>query len=312
MSSPLIVQIKKALKKPRIILSRIVMLEQISRLIPDKSYLKMVYYLRTGQKLDLDYPQTFNEKIQWLKLHNSSDLCSQAVDKFLVRNIVEERIGNDYLIPLIGTWERSEDIEFDRLPNEFVLKCNHDSGSVIVCRDKSKLDISKVKQRLSKALQKHYFWVGREYPYKKVRPRIICEKLMQDNNSPDLVDYKFFCFNGEPKILFYASERFTSSDGITRFDFYDMDFHHLDISREGHPHSTNKPNISMDIFDKMKFICRTLSKDFPFVRVDLYLINNRIYFGELTFHPGGGFVNFVPEKWNSIFGKWINIANYNL
>lgn len=307
MASPKKIQILKAIEKPRILLSRIIMWSFINKRLPDSLYLKIIYYLRTGKKLDLKNPKCFNEKIQWLKLHNKNSFYTKCVDKLEVRDIIKKKIGEEHLIPIIGYWNNPEDIDFDSLPNQFVLKCTHDSGSVIICRDKTESDYGMIRKKLSKALKKEYFWIGREYPYKNVKPRIICEKLMVDGNSPDITDYKFFCFNGEPKILFYASERFTSSDGLTRFDYYDMNLNHLGIIREGNRNSDKKLSIPLDVFNEMKNICKILADGFPFVRVDLYLINNLIYFGELTFFPAGGFVNIQPYKWNKLFGDWIEL-----
>lgn len=223
MSSSRIKQVKKVIRNPRILLSRICMLECISKLLSDEKYLKIVYFLRTGKHLNLEHPKTFNEKIQWLKLHNTSDECTRSVDKYEVRQLIADKIGEEYLIPILGCWNRFEEIDFNQLPNQFVLKCTHDSGSVVICKDKSAFDIRSAKVKLEKAMKHNFFWTGREYPYKNVKPRIICEKLMKDEKSEDLVDYKFLCFNGQPKILFYASERFTSKDKVAKFDFYDMD-----------------------------------------------------------------------------------------
>lgn len=309
MSTSRMLQIKKVIKNPRILMSRILMLPIINKHIGDKTYLKWVYYFRTGKKINIDKPKTFNDKINWLKLHNTSQLYSLCVDKYLVRSLIQEKLGEQYLIPLIGSWRSFDDIDFDQLPNQFVLKCSHDSGSVFVCHDKSRLSLGNLRKKFSKALKKNYFFIGREYPYKNLEPRIICEKLMVDNSNPDLVDYKFFCFNGTPRILFYASERFTSDDGIARFDFYDMQLNHLNIRRPGHKNSKYPLSISIETFNKMKDICSILSAGFPFVRVDLYLINDKIYFGELTFYPGGGFVDFEPNHWNDVFGNWIDLKN---
>ena len=312
MSSSKFIQLKKVVHQPRILLSRIIMLEVVSKMLPDVTYLKWAYYLRTGKHLDLSCPKTFNEKIQWLKLHNTSEECTRSVDKYEVRSLIAEKIGEEYLIPMLGCWDSFDDIDFTNLPKQFVLKCTHDSGSVVICRDKETFDIKAAKVKLEKAMKHNFFWTGREYPYKNVKPRIICEQLMKDNKTDDLVDYKFFCFNGEPKVLFYASERFTSKDKVAKFDFYDMDLHHMPIKSVGHDNSTIPPSVSIENFSKMKELCCILSKGYPHVRVDFYVINDKIYFGELTFHHDGGFVQLEPDEWNITFGEWIKLPKDNI
>lgn len=307
MSSIRLTQLIKVVKNPMILLSRIVMLEVVSKQLSDVTYLKWEYYLRTGKHLDLDHPKTFNEKIQWLKLHNTSEECTRSVDKYEVRQLIAEKIGGEYLIPKLGCWESFEDIDFDKLPNQFVLKCTHDSGSVVICRDKSSFNKRAAMAKLETAMKHNFFWRGREYPYKNVKPRIICERLMKDNKSDDLVDYKFFCFDGQPKVLFYASERFTSKDKVAKFDFYDMDLNHMPIKSKGHENSAILPAVSPKIFTKMKELCCVLSAGYPHVRVDFYVINDKIYFGEITFHHDGGFVQLEPEEWNTTFGNWIKL-----
>lgn len=307
MSTKRIKQIKKVVHHPRILFSRILMLECISKRMSDEKYLSWVYYLRTGKHLNLDHPKTFNEKIQWLKLHNTSEECTRSVDKYEVRQLIAEKIGEEYLIPMLGCWESFDEIDFVKLPDQFVLKCTHDSGSVVICRDKNTFNKQAAKAKLEAAMKHNFFWTGREYPYKNVKPRIICEQLMKDNNSDDLVDYKFFCFGGQPKVLFYASERFTSKDKVAKFDFYDMDLNHMPIKSAGHENSVNPPAVSPELFNKMKELCCVLSAGYPHVRVDFYVINDKIYFGEITFHHDGGFVQLEPEEWNTTFGEWIKL-----
>ena len=307
MSSTIIKQIKKVIINPRIVLSRFLMLDVVSKNLSDKTYLKWVYYLRTGKHLNLDHPVTFNEKIQWLKLHNTSEECTHWVDKYEARKLVAEKIGEQYLIPMLGCWDSFDEIVFDKLPNQFVLKCSHDSGSVVICSDKNTFNWESAKVKLESSMKHNFFWKGREYPYKNVRPRIICEKLMKDEKSKDIVDYKFFCFDGKPRVLFFASERFTSKDKVAKFDFYDMNLNHMPIKSADHENSTVPLTLSAANFAKMKELCGILSAGYPHVRVDLYVINNKIYFGELTFHHDGGFVNLEPDEWNTTFGNWIHL-----
>ena len=307
MSSTKYIQLKKVIRHPRILLSRIVMIEAVSKQLSDVTYLKLVYYLRTGKHLDLDHPKTFNEKIQWLKLHNTSDECTRSVDKYEVRQLIAEKIGEGYLIPMLGCWKSFDEIDFDKFPDQFVLKCTHDSGSVVICRNKSTFNKEVAKAKLEAAMKHNFFWTGREYPYKNVKPRIICEQFMKDSKSDDLVDYKFFCFGGQPKVLFYASERFTSKDKVAKFDFYDMGLNHMPIKSAGHENSVNPPAVSPELFTKMKELCCVLSAGYPHVRIDFYVINDKIYFGEITFHHDGGFVQLEPEEWNTTFGEWIKL-----
>lgn len=214
-----------------------------------------------------------------------------------------------YLIPLLGVWNKFEDIDFSRLPERFVLKTTHDSGSVVICKDKSKLDIQAARNKLNKSLSKNYFWAGREYPYKYIKPRIIAEEYMENKGEEGLSDYKFFCFGGKPEILFYASDRFNKEGESAKFDYYDMDLNHLPIRSRGH--KTKNTDIPYtEEFEEMKKLAAKLSEGFPFLRVDFYLINGKVYFGELTFHHDGGVVPFIPEEWNYKLGEKIDLKSY--
>ena len=297
--------LRKSLKKPYLILPYC--WQRCSKFIKsDKLYLKVYYRLAIGKKLDLDHPKTFTAKLQWLKLHNISALCTQLVDKYGVREFIKEKLGEDYLIPLLGVWEHFDDIDFDTLPNQFVMKTNHGSGGVIICKDKANLNKETAKRILESSLKVNYFWAGREYPYKNVPPRIIAEKFMKDDAGNPPVDYKFFCFNGEPKVLFYASERFNSHGLPPNFDYYDMELNHLPVCSKGHKNAEKKLEMFPE-FGQMKEIARKLSQGFAHLRVDLYLVKGQIYFGEITFHHDGGLVPFVPEEWDLKFGEMIKL-----
>lgn len=293
----------KIVKNPSLLLRRIWILS--SKLIKsDKVYLKVLYFLSVNKKMDFNNPFTFTQKIQWLKLYNNSPICTKMVDKYEVREIIKEKIGEEYLIPLYGVWNNFDEIEFDKLPNEFVLKTTHDSGTVIICKDKLNLDFNNAKIIINKSLRRNYFWKVREYPYRYVKPRIIAEKYMKNNDNSDLSDYKFFCFNGIPKLLFFASDRFNNYNEPAKFDYYDMDMNHLPFRSKGHKNSI-LPLSYVKSFETMKQISMKLSQGFPHLRVDLYLINNKIYFGELTFHHDSGLVSFIPNKWDKILGDMI-------
>lgn len=269
--------------------------------IPDKLYLKLLYKARLGEKLNLTDPQTFNEKLQWLKLNDRNPLYTQLVDKFEVRRYVNEKIGEEYLIPLIGVYDSFDEIDFDSLPNKFVLKCTHDSGGVIICKNKRKLDIAASKKKINELLKVNYYWLKREWPYKDVKPKIICEKYMEDNENRELRDYKFFCFNGKPKVAFIASDR--GQD--TRFDFFDLDFNHLPL--KNYYKNSEKEIRKPYNFKEMIELSKRLSENIPHVRVDFYEVDGKVYFGELTFYHFSGMEKFEPEKYNQIFGEWIQL-----
>ena len=301
-------RIIKVFKHPRIILANLIALGPINRLFSDESYLKLTYRFMTGRKLNWDNPQRFNEKIQRLKLLNNSELCTTLVDKSAVKDYVESKIGSGHVFPTLGLYESFDEIDFDALPNQFVLKTTHDSGTVVIVKNKAGLDTQKAKEKLNKSLAKNYYWAGREHPYKNVKPRIIAEQYFTDA-SGGLNDYKFFCFNGIPKYLFYASERMNTKGLPPKFDFYDMNLNHLSIQCNGHENSST-PLTSFPEFEQMKEMAAVLSEGFPHIRVDFYLVDHQVYVGELTFHHDGGFVSFIPDEWDYIFGKDI-VLNIN-
>lgn len=271
--------------------------------LPDRVFLKLCYYNRFGRKLNLNHPQTFNEKLQWLKLHDRNPEHTTMVDKIEVKKWVADRIGERFIIPTLGVWERAEDIDFDSLPDQFVLKTNHDSGKVVICKDKSTLDISNTRKILSESLHQDYYILGREWPYKDVKRRIFAEKYVVTPND-ELSDYKFFCFDGVPKFLFIATER-NKKDTDVKFDFFDIDFNHLPV-KNGHENADNVPE-KPDKFDEMVKISSELSRGCKHVRVDLYNINGEIYFGELTFFHHAGFMPFIPDEWDYEFGKFLTL-----
>ncbi|EEK76122.1 ATP-grasp fold amidoligase family protein [Bacillus cereus] len=271
--------------------------------LSDSLYLKIRFWIKMDYKLNLKYPTTFNEKLQFLKLHDRNPKYTKMVDKYEVREYIEEILGEEYLIPIIGVYDRFEDIDFEELPDQFVLKCTHDSGGLVICKDKSQLDITRAKNKINKCLETNYYYRGREFPYKNVRPRIICEEYMVDESGTELKDYKFMCFNGEVKSVFVCLNR-NSSKGLN-IDFYDPDWNLLPFTRQ-YPNSgisVPKPKS----FDQMIVCAEKLSKDIPFIRVDFYEINGKMYFGELTLYPASGFSAFKPEKYDSLLGSWIQL-----
>ena len=275
----------------------------------DAFYLKLLYKAKMGKKLNLDNPQTFNEKLQWLKLYDRNPEYTKMVDKYEAKKYVASIIGEEYIIPTLGVWDCFDDIDFDKLPDQFVLKCTHDSGGLVICKNKSTLDIQQTRKKINHCLKRNYYLNTREWPYKNVKPRIIAEKYMEDEindqpGNPDLRDYKFFAFAGQVKALFIATERQAAEE--TKFDFFDGDFHHLDFTN-GHPNASIPP-LKPTGFDEMKQLASRLSKGIPQVRVDFYEVNGRVYFGELTFSHWSGLVPFIPEKWDRIFGSWIRLS----
>lgn len=273
--------------------------------LPDKMMLQLMFRIKLGKRLNLKQPTTFNEKMQWLKLYDRKPGYTTMVDKFRVREYIAEKIGEEYLIPLLGHWSRYEDINFSVLPDRFVLKCNHDSQSVTIIHDKNTMDHDKLKDFYNKRLKVNSYHAGREWPYKDVLPCIIAEQYMEDNDGKgDLTDYKIHCYNGNPKAVQVISDRF-SPEGI-KSDYYTLDWKNYGLSRgtmQNADHIVPKP----DQLPQMLELARKLSDGIPFLRVDFYIINGRIYFGELTFFPASGFNSFTPEKWDGIFGEWIDL-----
>ncbi len=270
--------------------------------MPDEMYLKLQFRLALHQKLNLKDPKTYNEKIQWLKLHDRKPEYTMMVDKYAVRKYIADTIGAEYSIPLVGgPWKTFDEIDFDKLPDQFVLKCNHDSGGLVICKDKAKLDLDAARRKINKSLRRNFYHANREWPYKDVKPCIIAEQYMVDESGYELKDYKFFCFDGEPKALFIATDR----NVATKFDFYDIDFNHLPFTN-GHP-CADVPPEKPSGFDEMVRLSRILSKGIKHVRVDFYEVNGRVYFGELTFSHWSGMVPFEPKEWDETFGSWIKL-----
>lgn len=303
----LLKKILKIIKNPKLIILQI-LVSRMFRFIPDDIYLRIVYKLRTNKTLNLKKPITFNEKIQWLKINDRKEKYSILVDKYTVRNYIADRLGEEYLIPLLGVYQNFSEINFSTLPKRFVLKPTHTSGDVYICKNKDELDFEELEKIIDKWMRKDYFWLHREWPYKNVKPKIICEEYMIDNYNKDLIDYKFMCFNGEVKCVFVCQDR-NSSEGL-KIDIYNKEWDLLPFQRPSHPNSNKKLEKPKN-YKKMIEFAEILSKGFYFLRVDFYEINQKIYFGELTFYPGAGFEEFSPEDSNLLLGEWINIPVIN-
>lgn len=277
----------------------------IFKTMPDDLYLKMVYKIKTGKTLNLKNPKEYNEKLQWLKLHNNKPEYTILVDKYKVREIIKAKIGEKYLIPLLGVWNKPSEIDFNRLPSQFVLKCNHDSQGIIICKDKSKLDIPAAVAKLDKAIKRNFSSLTKEYVYQDVERKIIAEKYMDDGTG-ELKDYKVLCFEGEPRIIEVHSGRF-GKDHVQ--DLYDTEWNKLPISQisAGLPNAPT-PFEKPVVLDEMLNLSKILSHDFVHIRVDWYVVNGKLYFGELTFFDGSGFDDFEPDEWNKTLGDWIDLS----
>lgn len=287
---------------------------KISRFVKDdETYLKWKYFANLHKWPNLENPQTYNEKMQWLKIHYHNPLTTRLVDKYEVKSYVEEKLGPGHTFPLLGVWDSPDDIDFDKLPNQFVLKCNHNSSGLVICKDKTNgiivkgksddktnMSYEQVRSYLTDSLNKEFFHVYREWPYKDVKRKIIAEKYMQQSDGSELNDYKFLCFDGEPRYV-WTGTNYTP----THFDIYSTDWknQHVAWGYDMYPGDLKKP----ERFDEMLDIARKLSAGFPHVRIDLYNIDGTIYLGEFTFFTWAGFCKLEPEEWDLKLGELIKL-----
>lgn len=273
-------------------------------ILSDKSFIKKKYKDRLGKEINLSDPKTFCEKQNWLKLYDRKPIYTVMADKYLARDFVAERIGEEYLVPLLGVWDNADEIDFSLLPDEFVLKCNHNSD-VIICTDKSKLDIEDVRKKLNKQLEEDYYLAKREWPYKNIPRKIICEKFMKNYDESSPIEYKVFCFNGIPEYILVISGRFRTKEPT--MDTYNIMWEHTDLINGG-PLAGDvykKP----ECFDELCKLSKKLSSNIPFLRVDFNYWNNKLFFGELTFFDSAGFEKYEPEKWDYILGDLIKLPS---
>lgn len=279
------------------------------RFLPDKPYIKLYYRLRVGRSLNINNPTTLNEKLQWLKFNYRFPLQSIVSDKLLVRDYVAEKIGAEYLIPLFGAWEKYDDIDFDDLPEKFVLKCNHDSGGLVICTGKEQLDYKKARCILEKSLKSNFFYIGREYQYRNIKPMIICEQFISDNGKVPM-DYKIYCFNGKPDVILVCKDRFSKHSHRASYLYFDQNWKFLPLNK-GDDELENVDVPKPKNLDKMIEIAKDLSKDFVFARIDLYNIDGRIYFGEITLSPNSGFDPDIKHETDLMFGSKLNIPYWD-
>lgn len=272
--------------------------------LPDKMSISLLFWAQLGYRLDWNNLRTFNEKIQWLKLYDRNPQYSMLVDKYAVREYVSAKIGQEYLIPCFGVWESAKQIDFSKLPDQFVLKCTHDQGSVRICKNTQSFDYKEAKNYLDNRCKRNAFFYGREWPYKNVTPRVMAEKYLIDENSSDLYDYKIHCFSGVPKIILVCSER---GKGLKE-DWFDAEWKHLPIRRPTHENSGKmiEPPAKLN---EMLWCAEKLSEGKAFSRIDFYFVNGNIYFGEITFYPTSGYTAFVPEEYDRILGDYIQLQD---
>lgn len=273
----------------------------------DETYIKLIYRMQIKRKLNLENPTTFNEKLQWLKINERNSKYTMMVDKIAVKDYVSMLIGNEYVVPTIGIWERADDIDFDVLPDRFVLKCNHDSSSIIVCKDKKSLNYDKVIKKMNYCLGNNGYWYGREWPYKNVKPLVFAEEYLEDeastnNGLESLNVYKFFTFDGVPKIIQTIQNDKTPNESI---DYFDCDWNLLEL-RQNFPNS-NIPLQRPESLEEMIRLAKILGEKLPFIRIDFYEVNKRVYFSEFTFFSDDGMNRFIPDHWDKDLGDLIKL-----
>lgn len=274
--------------------------------VDDETFLKAMYKEKYHKDLNLENPITFNEKLQWLKLYDRKEIYTTMVDKYEAKKYVADIIGEEYIIPTIAIYDNFDEINFDKLPNQFVIKCTHDCGGVVIVKDKTKLNIKDTKKKINKHLKRNYYYMGREWPYKNVKPRIIIEKYMCPNNKNFIEDYKFQTFNGKVAYSFVCTDR---NDNV-KYTFFDRNKIFIDVTQCGAPNDPKKAQLPQN-YNKMVKLAEMLSKDTLALRVDFYEIEGRIYFGELTFFDSSGFGKFEPEEWDKKFGDMLDISKVN-
>jgi len=275
---------------------------RLLNLLSDKVHITLKYRLKMGHRLDWKTPKSFTEKLNWLKLYDHDPRYIPLVDKWDVMDFVRERIGDGYCVQKFGIWDSFEAIDFDRLPNQFVLKCTNDSGGIVICKDKALLDREAARAVLNRSLKRNYYWHNREWPYKGLKPRILAEEFLEDASGNGLIDYKFFCFDGKPKLMFIATGR---AEGKTCFDFFDMEFNWIPV-KQHYPNAKQRPE-KPECFDEMIMLAQKLAKDLKHVRVDFFQVDGKVYFGELTFTHFGGYERFEPEAYDGEFGEFLNL-----
>lgn len=271
--------------------------------VSNEKYLKILFEIRMDEVLNLNNPQTFNEKIQWLKLHDHNLKYHCMVDKYYAKQFIGDIIGKEYIIPTVGIYKKFNDINFDELPQSFVIKCTHDSGSVVLCKNKDDFDVRSARKKINKALHTKYYKISKEWVYETIEPKIIIEPLLNDDDKEDLKDYKILCFNGVPKLIQVDMNRF---HGHQR-NMYDTNWNLIDMKLRV-PNNPSKQVSKPIQLELMLKLASQIAKDIPFLRVDFYVVKDFLYFSEATFYPVSGFGKFYPKKWDKILGSWIDLS----
>ena len=297
----------KFLKDPKRVVN-VLAARGVLNFLPDEQYLKLRYWAAFGRKLDLENPSRFTEKLQWLKLHDRKPEYSRMVDKYEAKQYVADKIGEEYIIPTLGVWDSFDEIDFESLPDKFVLKCTHDSGGLVICKDKKSLDKDKARTKIEKSLKNNYYLWGREWPYKNVKPRIIAEQFMVDSKTEDLRDFKFFCFGGQVRCFKVDFDRFIEH----RANYYDEKSHILNFGEVMCPPDYNKKIELPKSIGKMEKLAQKLAEEHPFLRADFYDVDGKVYFGEMTFYPASGFGAFTDDEWDKLLGSWIPMGGGQL
>lgn len=295
-------RVLRILKHPSLILLKLSTLGIIR--LNDKLYVKLKYLKKFDKKLNLKNPQTFNEKMQWLKLYDRKDIYTTMVDKYEAKEYVGKIIGMEHIIPTLGIYDNFDDIDFDKLPKQFVMKCTHDSGGLVIVKDKSKLNIEEARKKINKSLKTNYYLTGREWPYKNIKPRIIIEKFMYRSGGKGVIDYKFQMMNGKLRYCYVCTDR---DKGKVKFTHYDANKKFMDLIQKGYLNDPENGKLPKT-YDEMLKYAKILSKDIPSIRVDFYDIDGKIYFGELTFFDSAGFLEFEPREWDYKFGQMLDLS----
>lgn len=278
---------------------------KLFRFVPDKIAVSIKYRNHFYKKLDLKNPQTFNEKLQWLKLYDRRPEYTTMVDKYRAKDYIAAVIGEAYIIPTLGVWKSFDEIDFDALPNQFVLKCNHGSGDAVICKDKASFDMESARRKLTAALGEDYYLQSREWVYRDVDRLILAEQYLEDAETGDARDYKFFCFGGEVKCFKVDLDRFKERHA----NWYDRDGVLLPYGTLGAEPLTDREVRLPARLDRMMELAEKLSAGLPFLRVDFYYINGKIYAGELTFYPASGLTPFTDMEWDRIMGGWLKLPD---
>lgn len=276
------------------------------RFISDEQYIKIMYKQNIGYTLDIDNPQTFNEKIQWLKLHDRNPLHINMVDKYLAKQEVAAIIGEKYIVPTLGVWENIDSVDFDNLPDQFVLKCTHDSGGLVVVKNKHSINMAQVKNKLQKCLKRNFYYLSREWPYKHIKPRIIAEEYLDDGKNSVPEDYKIYCMNGKPRYIVIFHNRFNNNRELSE-SVYDINWNKQNFSFDKHFKIEESVSEKPECLEEMLELAEKLCKDLCQVRVDFYIVNNKIYFGEITYYTASGLMPMIPPEMDSVIGDMFDL-----